>query len=109
MLGHTECGAVKGACDNVQMGNLTSTLSNIAPAVYSAAPRHELLSSKNKAFVNDVAHTHVDLTVRNIVDRSPVIRELVADGKLVVIGAMHDVQTGKITFFEDKMIDKKSL
>lgn len=109
VLGHTECGAVKGACDNVELGNLTSTLSNIAPAVYSAAPRHELRSSKNKAFVNDVAHTHVDLTARNIVERSPIIRDLVSQGKLVVIGAMHDVQTGKVTFFDDKIIDKKSL
>jgi carbonic anhydrase len=109
VLGHTECGAVKGACDNVELGNLTSTLSNIAPAVYSVAHKHEDRTSKNKAFVNDVAHANVDITARNIVDRSPVIRDLVANGKLIVIGAMHDVQTGKVTFFDDRMIDAKAL
>lgn len=109
VLGHTECGAVKGACDNVEMGNLTSTLSNIAPAVYSVAHRHEERSSKNKAFVNDVTHANVDMTARNIVERSPILRDLVAQGKLVVIGAMHDVQTGEVTFFDDKLIDKNSL
>lgn len=109
VLGHTECGAVKGACDNVQMGNLTSTLSNISPAVYSVAHKHEIRSSKNKAFVNDVAHANVDMTAQNIVDRSPVIRKLVADGKLIIIGAMHDVTTGKVHFFDDKKIDKKSI
>lgn len=109
VLGHTECGAVKGACDNVEMGNLTSTLSNIAPAVYSVGHRHEVRNSKNKAFVDDVTHANVDLTVRNIVERSPILRQLVADGKLIVIGAMHDVQTGEVTFFDDKKIDKNSL
>lgn len=109
VLGHTECGAVKGACDNVELGNLTSTLANIAPAVYSVAHKHDDRTSKNKAFVNDVAHANVDMTARNIVDRSPVIRDLVANGKLIVVGAMHDVQTGKVTFFEDKMIDAKAL
>ena len=109
VLGHTECGAVKGACDNVEMGNLTSTLSNIAPAVYSVGHRHEVRNSKNKAFVDDVTHANVDLTVRNIVERSPILRQLVDDGKLIVIGAMHDVQTGEVTFFDDKKIDKSSL
>ncbi|ULQ46086.1 hypothetical protein JN531_013375 [Flagellatimonas centrodinii] len=109
VLGHTECGAVKGACDNVEMGNLTSTLSNIAPAVYSVGHRHDVRNSKNKAFVDDVTHANVDLTVRNIVERSPILRQLVDDGKLIVIGAMHDVQTGEVTFFDDKKIDKSSL
>ncbi|REH39122.1 carbonic anhydrase [Paraperlucidibaca baekdonensis] len=109
VLGHTECGAVKGACDNIQMGNLTSTLSNIAPAVYSVGHKHEVKTSKNKAFVNDVAHANVDLTVRNIADRSPIIRDLIANGKLIVIGAMHNVSTGKIEFFDDKKLDHKSI
>lgn len=109
VLGHTECGAVKGACDNVEMGNLTSTLSNIAPAVYSVAHKHEIKNSKNKAFVNDVAHANVDMTARNIANRSPIIRKLIADGNLIVIGAMHDVVTGKVHFFDDKKIDQKSL
>ena len=99
VLGHTSCGAVKGACDHVQLGNLTQTLSNIAPAVYATTTDGER-SSKNIEFVNDVAHTNVEQTVQNILDRSPVIAGLVEEGKLIVVGAMHDVSTGKVTFME---------
>lgn len=109
VLGHSECGAVKGACDNVEMGNLTSTLSNIAPAVYAVGHKHKVKSSKNKAFVNDVAHANVDMTVRNIANRSPIIRNLIAKGDLIVIGAMHDVVTGKVEFFDSKQLDQQSL
>lgn len=109
VLGHSECGAVKGACDNVEMGNLTSTLSNIAPAVYAVGHKHKVKSSKNKAFVNDVAHANVEMTVRNIANRSPIIRNLIAKGDLIVIGAMHDVATGKVEFFDSKQLDQQSL
>jgi carbonic anhydrase len=109
VLGHTECGAVKGACDNVELGNLTSTLANIAPAVYSVEGVEGPRTSANKAFVQAVAHENVELTVQNIVDRSPVIRGLVAGGDLVVVGAMHDVATGAVTFFEDNMITAGTL
>lgn len=98
VLGHTECGAVKGACDHVELGNLTHTLSNIAPAVYAvqdiAGPR----TSANKPFVQAVAHENVEQTVQNILDRSPVMKGLVDQGKLIVVGAMHDVATGRVTF-----------
>ena len=109
VLGHTECGAVKGACDNVELGNLTSTLANIAPAVYAVDDIEGPRSSANKDFVHEVAHTNVDLTVQNMVDRSPVIRGLVESGDLVVIGAMHDVSTGEVTFFEDDMISAETI
>ena len=110
VLGHTSCGAVKGACDGVEMGNLTSTLSNIAPAIYrvgDSVPGER--SSQNKDYVQAVAHANVDLTVQNIVDRSSVIRGLVESGDLIVIGAMHDVATGRVTFFEDDMVTAESL
>ncbi|WP_022836088.1 carbonic anhydrase family protein [Salisaeta longa] len=109
VLGHTECGAVKGACDQVEMGNLTATLANLAPAIYSVEDVDGPRTSKNKDFVRAVAHENVNITVQNIVDRSPVIRGLVRDGKLIVIGAMHDVYTGKVTFFEDRMITAETL
>ena len=110
VLGHTECGAVKGACDNVVLGNLTSTLANIAPAVYAVGdlvPGER--SSANKSFVQAVADENVMLTVQNMVDRSPVIRGLVQSGDLIVIGAMHDVATGLVTFYEDDMITADTL
>jgi len=109
VLGHTECGAIKGACDNVELGNLTSTLANLAPAVYAVQDVEGPRTSANEDFVQAVAHENVERTVRNIVDRSPVIRRLVASGDLIVIGAMHDVLTGKVTFFEDAMVTAESL
>lgn len=98
VLGHTECGAVKGACDLVEMGNLTQTLSNISPAVYSVGGFDGQRNSKNKDFVDAVTHANVELTVTNIVDRSPVIADLIAKGQLKVVGAVHDVATGVVTF-----------
>jgi carbonic anhydrase len=109
VLGHTECGAIKGACDHVEMGNLTSTLANIAPAVYAVEGFEGLRTSANKAFVQAVAHENVEMTVQNIVNRSPIIRGLVSEGKLAVVGAMHDVRTGRVTFDEASMITAESL
>ncbi len=98
VLGHTECGAVKGACDGVELGNLTQTLSNISPAVYSVRGFDGQRTSKNKDFVDAVTHANVDLAVKSIVNRSPVIADLVAKGQLKVVGAVHDVATGIVTF-----------
>jgi carbonic anhydrase len=103
VLGHSECGAVKGACDQVELGNLTSTLANIAPAIYSVDDVEGERNSSNKAFVEAVAHQNVNITVQNIVNRSPVIRGLVGEGELIVIGAMHDVTSGEVTFFEESL------
>lgn len=109
VLGHTECGAVKGACDGVELGNLTATLSNIAPAVYAVRDIEGPRASSNRAFVDAVAHENVDQTVQNIVDRSPVIRGLVEQGRLIIIGAMHDVTTGRVTFDDAGAITAASL
>lgn len=109
VLGHSDCGAVKGACDNVELGNLTSTLANIAPAVYSVKDVTGERSSKNRDFVSAVAHRNVDLTVRNVIERSPVMRGLVERGELIVIGAMHDVRSGKVTFHEDSMLSAETI
>ncbi len=98
VLGHTSCGAVKGACDNVQLGNLTHTLKNLMPAVHGVDQVIGERNSSNTTFVNDVARKNVRLTVANILERSPVIKEMVEAGELKVIGAMHDVQTGRVTF-----------
>jgi len=99
VLGHTECGAVKGACDHAQLGNLTHTLSNIAPAVYAAKDIQGDRTSKNKAFVQTVADENVRLTVKSLTNRSTVLRGLVAGNQLQLVGAMHDVGTGRVSFF----------
>ena len=99
VLGHTECGAVKGACDNAQLGNLTHTLSNIMPAVYSVTNVPGARDSKNAAFVQKVAEANVRLSVTALTDRSGVLQDLVAKGNLKVAGAMHDIATGRVTFY----------
>lgn len=110
VLGHSQCGAIKGACDHVEMGNLTSTLANLAPAMYRVDhKRYEPLSSANGDYVNAVTDANIRLTTRNIVDRSSVIRDLVAQGKLAVIGALHEVETGKVVFLDDTEINQGTL
>lgn len=98
VLGHTECGAIKGACDNAQLGNLTQTLSNLAPAVYAATGAPGDRSSKNAAFVQAVSEQNVRLTVEALTDRSAVLRDLVRGNQLRVVGAMHDVGSGRVSF-----------
>ena len=100
VLGHSSCGAVKGACDHVELGNLTNTLSNLMPAVYAVDEVIGERNSSNSAYVEDVAHMNVKLTVENVLQRSPVMKELVEQGELMVVGAMHDVKTGKVTFMD---------
>lgn len=99
VLGHTECGAVKGAIDNVQLGMLTAVLSNIAPAITQTPGFEGQRTSKNKAFVQAVADTNVKLAAEMIVERSHVIQQLVEAGTVKVVGAMHDVKSGKVNFF----------
>ncbi len=98
VLGHTECGAIKGACDNAQLGNLTHTLSHLAPAVYAVTGVKGDRSSKNQAFVQEVAQENVRLNVRALSERSAVLRDLVASKQLEVAGAMHDVGSGRVSF-----------
>ena len=99
VLGHTACGAIMAACDNAEMGNVTQTLSNLMPAVYSVVDAGER-SSSNKRFVERVAEANVKLTVENITLRSPIISALVDAGRLKVVGAMHDIASGRVCFYD---------
>ena len=98
VLGHTECGAVKGACDDVVLGNLTHTLANIKPAVAAVSGFDSDRSSSNNAFVQAVADKNVLLTVERIRERSPILRDMVNKGQIGLAGAMYDVHNGKVTF-----------
>jgi carbonic anhydrase len=101
VLGHSECGAVKGACDGVELGNLTATLSHIQSSVDAVEGFEGERNSANSEFVSAVAHENVRQTVANITDRSEVLAGLVDEGKLMVVGAMYDVGTGAVTFLDD--------
>jgi carbonic anhydrase len=99
VLGHTECGAVKGACDDVVLGNLTLTLANIKPAVAAVSGYDSDRSSKNDKFVQAVTDKNVVLTVERIRKRSPILQGMVDKGQIGLAGAMYDVHNGKVTFF----------
>ncbi|MGB5404651.1 carbonic anhydrase family protein [Robiginitalea sp.] len=100
VLGHTSCGAVKGACDDARMGNLTTLLSKIKPAVQAVtAPENpEERTSQNLTFVDQVAETNVRLTMQNIRKLSPVLRMMEEDGEILISGAMYDIASGKVRF-----------
>ena len=97
VLGHSECGAIKGAIDDVELGNLTATLANIRPAVEATTGVPGERSSKNRAFVQAVAETNARLAARTLLERSPVMSGLVDAGSLKVVAAMHDIGTGQVT------------
>lgn len=102
VLGHTSCGAVKGACDDAKMGNLTTLLSKIKPAVNAVVePKDESKrNSGNIEFVNNVAKKNVNLTIENIRKESPVLKEMEQNGEIKIIGGMYNVGTGAVTFYE---------
>lgn len=100
VLGHTSCGAVKGACDGAELGNLTGMLGKIKPAVDSVSEPQDpnMRNSKNIDFVNHVSEMNVQLTMENIIKGSPVLSEMVNNNEIVVKGAMYDINTGKVEF-----------
>ena len=100
VLGHSSCGAIKGACDNAKMGNLTELLSKIKPAVDAIASDNQDRTSKNHDFVEKVAKENVILAIKNLTDKSQVLTELVEKGEIIIVGGMYDVETGKVTFYE---------
>jgi carbonic anhydrase len=100
VMGHTECGAIKGACDGAQLGLLTATLANINPAVTAVQGDFTARSSKNAAFVQAVAEMNVQLTMQKLRDRSVVLREMLDKGEIGMVGAMYDVSTGQVKFYK---------
>lgn len=98
VLGHTDCGAIKGAADNAQLGNLTSMLANIRPSLEKLNYK-EVPSSKDKVLVQKLADQNAKDAVANILSKSEVIKNLADSGKVKVVAAMHDLGTGKISWF----------
>ncbi len=103
VLGHTKCGAVKGACDHVEMGNLTELLAKLQPAVYQEKETTENRTSDNKTFVENVSTINVKRNVKNIIERSFILEQMVENGEIGVVGAMYNIETGVVDFYEDVM------
>lgn len=104
VLGHTKCGAVKGACDHVEMGNLTALLSKLLPAVDEETITKSERSSKNSEFVENVAAINVRRTVNAIMERSHILHEMIDKGEIGICGAMYNVETGVVEFYGDATI-----
>lgn len=100
VLGHSDCGAVKGACDFFRLGNLTGLLMRIEPAVELIGRdwRNGEKNSKNPAFVEAVGEANVRLVIKSITKGSPVMKELVDAGKILIVGGIYDLKTGKVRF-----------
>ena len=102
VLGHTACGAVKGACDHARLGNLTALIKKIEPAVAAVKEPEEasLRNSSNLDFVNDVAVKNVLMTIDQIRSESPVLAEMEKNGEIHIVGGMYNIDSGEVNFFE---------
>jgi carbonic anhydrase len=102
VLGHTACGAVKGACDDAKLGKLTGMLNKIKPAVNAVTSPEDasLRNSSNIEFVNNVAEKNVQLTMKKIIEDSDVLAEMQNNGEIKIVGGMYDINTGAVTFYE---------
>ena len=102
VLGHTSCGAVKGACDDAKMGNLTGMLAKIRPAIEAVTePKDEnKRNSKNLEFVDAVSEKNVSIAIDKIRALSPILKEMEDNNDIDIVGAMYDVNTGAVSFFE---------
>lgn len=101
VLGHTNCGAIQAACDNVETGNLSTLLNKIQPSVYYEKTVGENRNSQNGEFVEKVSEIQVKRSVEKIVEESLILRELIGNKKIGLIGAIYDVDTGRVEFLED--------
>jgi carbonic anhydrase len=97
VLGHTGCGAVKGACDNVELGNITGLLAHVKPAI-NATEEPGDRSSSNTSFVSKVIDKNVELMIERIKDESPILKEMAEQHEIAIVGATYDVSSGNITW-----------
>ncbi|MFH4966613.1 carbonic anhydrase family protein [Gaetbulibacter sp. M240] len=102
VLGHTSCGAIKGACDHAKLGNLTKLIEKITPAVDATKEPEDtsLRTSKNLDFVDSVSKKNVELTIERIHKESPILTEMEKQGEIKIVGAMYDISTGEVKFYE---------
>jgi carbonic anhydrase len=101
VLGHEHCGAVKGAIDGVELGNITPMLKNISPAVQHFVDYEGDKSSKNEEFVHMVAEQNVRLTIADIRAQSEILKTMESEGEMKIVGGLYDMDTGTVTFLEE--------
>lgn len=99
VLGHTKCGAIKGACEGVQMGNLTTLLNKLTPVINNTKQIMTHESAEDPKFMEKVAALNVEFVMQQILERSPILAEMIAQEKIGIIGGIYDIGTGKVNFF----------
>ena len=109
VLGHTRCGAVKGACDHVEMGNLTTLLHKLKPALEAEKSVTSNRNSGNAEFVEKVATLNVHVTVKQALKNSPILKEMIEKGEIALIGGMYDVETGLVDFYNEDIITAETV
>lgn len=109
VLGHTKCGAVKGACNHVKMGNLSTLLEKLKPAVDAEKSVTANRNADNSEFVEKVASLNVRITKKQILKNSPIIREMIEKGEIALIGGMYDVETGLVDFYDDEIVTEQTI
>ncbi|GAC1423917.1 MAG: carbonic anhydrase family protein [Flavisolibacter sp.] len=100
VLGHTHCGAIEGACNNIVLGNITSLLNKIKPAIEQETETKSKRTGNNGSFVRNVTENNVFLTVKKIRDQSSILQKMEEKKEISIVGGLHDIQTGQVVFFE---------
>lgn len=109
VLGHTKCGAIKGACDDVKLGNLSTLLNKVKPAIEAERSTKQNRTASNGEFVENVAALNARQTLNQIPARSPVIAEQIEKGEIALIGGMYNVETGVVEFYDNEMITAENV
>lgn len=100
VLGHTKCGAIEGACNNIELGHVTTLLNKVKPAIAVETETKTDRTGKNKTFVDNVTKNNIALTVQQIKEQSPLLREMEQTGEIKIIGGLYDLDTGIVKFYE---------
>ena len=110
VLGHSKCGAIKGACDGVKLGNLSTLLEKIQPAINAETTVSANRNASNSEFVEKVASLNVILTMDQIMERSPLLKEMINSNEVAIIGGMYNVDSGLVEFYEkDELLNSDEL
>lgn len=104
VLGHSKCGAIRGACDRVRLGNLSTLLHKIEDAIELVTESVSDRSSANAEFVELVAEKNVLLVKQQIMERSPLLADMIRTSQLALVGGMYDVDTGAVDFYDSRML-----
>ena len=99
VLGHTKCSAIEGACNKIELGNLTALLNKIKPAIESETITLNNRTSSNVSFMNNVTKNNVLITVKKIKEQSSILKQMCDSKQIDIIGGLHDIDTGQVTFF----------